>query len=395
MISFQKAYQTVLDSTRDFGEVVVPLSKVQGRVLTEDIIADRDFPPFDRATKDGIAIAYEAGRDSFAIKGIAAAGAPQLTLNDDHDCVEIMTGAVVPENADTVVMYEHLTIENNSARLTKAITKGQNIHIKGSDEAKGSIVLDKGSLITPAEIGILASVGKSEIRVKRNPKVTLFSTGDELVPINQKPLPHQIRQSNAHTMRTALLNWGIAAEIIHVDDKKPSIQQALEKALTSSDILLLSGGVSKGKYDYLPEVLEELGVKKLFHRVQQRPGKPFWFGQHSKSSTTVFGFPGNPTSTFANFHVYFMPWLNKCLGRPNDEIQVTLKESLENNTQLTRFIRAKGQVTEGQFQVDLVLGNGSGDLTSLAKANGFVQIEPQQIVQKGDMVRFIPTRRIV
>ena len=397
MISFEEAYQIVLSKTRDFGNVTVPLAKADGRILAENVVADRDFPPFDRATKDGIAIRFDQGTplDTFAIEGVAAAGSPQKELQSASGCYEIMTGAVLPKNSNTVVMYEHLDIRDGSAKIVKSVTKGQNIHYRGSDEAQGTVVLSEGTLVTAAEIGVLASIGKAELLVKKNPRITLFSTGDELVPVDQVPKPHQIRQSNSHTLRAALFENGIASEIIHIKDDRAKIEKALLSALETSEVLLVSGGVSKGKYDYLPEVLEGIGVQKYFHRVLQRPGKPFWFGEHTPSNTTIFGFPGNPTSTFANFHIYFRPWLNKCSGQANAKIQVFLEESFENTTNLMRFIRAKAHLRDGKMWGKLIDGNGSGDLTSLTKANGFIKVKPGQALENNEKVGFIPTRKII
>jgi len=397
MISFKEAYAIVLSTTYGFGDVLVPLSKVNGRILAEDILADRDFPPFDRATRDGIAIKVmdNKGIETYTVKGVAAAGSPQCNLQHEGDCYEIMTGAIVPHNANAVVMYEHLEIKDGKAKINQPVTKGQNIHVKGSDEPEGSVLLKAGTQITAAEIGILASVGKTGVWVKRNPKITLFSTGDELVPIEATPEIHQIRRSNSHALKGALLEHGIASNLVHVSDNKKNIKASLTAAMAASDVILLSGGVSRGKFDFLPEVLDELKVEKRFHKVTQRPGKPFWFGKHADSATTIFGFPGNPTSTFACFHVYFMPWLMQCYGYSHTEFQVALKEEFENTTDLTRFIGAAASVKEGQLQATLIQDNGSGDLASLTKANGFVVVDPKQKVVVGEKIRFIPTRRIL
>lgn len=398
MISFEEAMDLVLDSPISFGEEKVVLNKATGRVLAETIYADRDFPPFNRSTKDGIAINYSAiekGISEFSIEGISPAGSIQNDLVNLEACIEIMTGAVIPKNADTVIMYEHIKIENNKARLLKSVKKGQNIHQKGSDETKGAIVLNTGLKIDAAEIGILASVGKAEIMVKKLPKICLVSTGDELVAVNEIPKPHQIRQSNSHTLKAALLQQNILADTIHIADHKNTIKIALQNAIKQYDVLLLSGGVSKGKYDYLPEVFTEIGIEKIFHKVKQRPGKPFWFGSHKASKTTIFAFPGNPASSFANYQVYFKAWLNKSLGLPAKEITVILNEAFENTTDLTRFIRAKATIDSGKLVVSLIHGNGSGDLTSLSKANGFVVFDPNSNNKVGAVVPFIQTRSML
>ncbi|WP_394971967.1 molybdopterin molybdotransferase MoeA [uncultured Croceitalea sp.] len=398
MITYDKAKELVLANIQDFGIQKISLDKAIGHVLAEDVFADRDFPPFNRATKDGVAINYaalEKGIQSFPIQAIAAAGSPQKELKSSDKCIEIMTGAVVPTNTDTVVMYEHLEIEEDLVKLLKPVKKGQNIHIQGSDEAKGTIVLNKGTKIEAAEIGVLASVGKIEVLVKKMPKIVLVSTGDELVDVSETPRLHQIRKSNSHTLKAALLNETIVANAIHIADDKETTKSEILEALKQNDVLLLSGGVSKGKYDYLPKVFEELGVKKIFHRVKQRPGKPFWFGKHKETNTTIFAFPGNPASTFANYHIYFKPWLNLSLGLPESEITVILNERFENNTDLTRFIRAKVKMDSAKLIASLVLGNGSGDLTSLTKANGFVLLEPNKIYEAGAAVPFFSTRTIL
>lgn len=395
MITFQQAYDQVLNAATGFETESVALENAHGRILAEAIHADRDFPPFNRATKDGIAIQFRAGQKTFKIQEIAAAGMPQKTLKAQESCLEIMTGAIVPENADTIVMYEHIALENGEATLLQPVKQGQNIHYQGSDEPQDSLLLQPGIKITAAEIGVLASVGKAEIQVKKNPKVALFSTGDELVPITETPALHQIRQSNAHTLKAALSALLIPSTIIHVLDEKNAIKTALKEAIETYDVLVMSGGVSKGKYDFLPEVLEELGVTKYFHRVKQRPGKPFWFGKQEDKATTIFGFPGNPTSTFANFHVYFIPWLYRNWGLPTPEIQVFLEEDFENTTPLTRFIRAKTTIIDGQLSARLVHGNGSGDLTSLTMANGFVRVAPNEIKKQGEIIPFIPARTLL
>lgn len=399
LITFEEAYQKVLAHSQDYGTETAQLTKATGRILAEDIVADRDFPPFDRSTKDGIAITFEAiknGRTEFEVQGIIAAGVPKSKLDSISNCVEIMTGAVVPKNADTVVMYEHITIENGKATLHKIPVLGQNIHYKGGDEKKGAIVLQKNTTITAAEIGVLASVGKAEVLVKKLPKITLVSTGNELVEVHESPLPHQIRKSNMHSLSASLSTIGIAPNRLHLKDDEQEIHKALKKALQENDVLLLSGGVSKGKYDFIPAALASLGVEKVFHRVLQRPGKPFWFGVQKELGTVVFSFPGNPASTFANYHIYFKDWFNKTLGLPIPKIEVVLKTPIEVNGDLTRFLRANAQLENGKLMVELVSGNGSGDLTSLVKSNGFIKLLPKNGVYKeGTLVSFVATRSII
>jgi len=395
MISFDEAYGMVMHHTQDLGMETVELINSNGRTLAEDIFADRDFPPFDRATKDGIAINYAAivkGKKRLKIQGLASAGMPQQKLSDSNNCIEIMTGAVVSENTDTVIMYEHLDIQNGYALLKNKIVKGQNIHRKGSDVVAGSILLNSDILIGAAEMGVLASVGKSKVMVRKLPKICVISTGNELVKVSETPMPHQIRRSNTVSLVAALEKQQIIAERVHLKDNKESIRKELTHILKKYDVVLISGGVSKGKFDFIPEVMQSLDVKKIFHRVAQRPGKPFWFGVQENLKTTIFSFPGNPVSTFANYHIYFLPWLNISLGRAPKEDEVLLEESIEVKPYLTRFIQVKLKNKKGILWATVVRENGSGDLTSLALSDGFICLRPRATVYEiGEAVSFIRT----
>jgi len=377
MIVFEDAFEQVLQHTLDLGDETVVLSKSTGRILSEDIKADRDFPPFNRSTKDGIVIAFSAiekGITRFKIEGILSAGMPQQSLSTDTNCFEIMTGAVLPEQADTIVMYEQTEIKDGWATITSTPNKGQNIHRQGSDEQKGAILLKKGTPITAAVIGVLASVGKKEVSVKKLPKICVVSTGNELVEIHQIPLPHQIRKSNSLSLAAALEKIKITPKPLHIADDKDVIEKELEKAFLEFDVMMLSGGVSKGKFDFIPDALANLGIEKIFHRVAQRPGKPFWFGIQKERKKVVFSFPGNPVSTFANYHVYFLPWLKKSLGQEVEKQSVILGEAIQPHPSLTLFVQVSTQWKDGKLIAKTIKGNGSGDLVSLALADGFIRV---------------------
>ena len=395
VITFKEALIKVLEHPLDLGNEEVPLMQSNGRYLDEPIYADRDFPPFDRVTKDGIAINFDGviGIEKLQVEDVASAGMAQLSLQNLQNCVEVMTGAVLPKNTDTVIMYEHLTIKDGFVIINEAVTKGQNVHYKGSDESVGNKILTRGTRITPAEIGVLASVGKAKVMVKKVPKVCSIATGNELVDVNVIPEPHQIRKSNSLTMLTALSDFGIKGSSLHLLDDKKSIEEGLLAALHENNVLLLSGGVSKGKFDFIPEIMHALGVKKIFHRVAQRPGKPFWFGVHQEQKTIIFSFPGNPVSTYANYHLYFLPWLFASWGIERREYFGKLTTDLEIRTPLTRFIQVSSHWQDCCLHVTPVVENGSGDLTSLSHADGFICLEPREAMyEAGEQVRFIPTR---
>lgn len=394
MTPYSKAIEIVLSHPRDYGTEHIPLKKAVGRVLAQDVKADRDFPPFNRATKDGIALnfnAVENGRKAFEINGVLAAGTPAAVLEDQEACLEIMTGATVPYDADTVVMYEHIELNNGIATLKTIPEKGQNIHYRGSDIEKGEVVLQANTPITPAAIGVLASVGMVNVPVKKLPRVAVISTGNELVDIDMQPETHQIRRSNTYSLHAALSRLGIEPMMLHLQDDKDMIRQKLAYVVEELDVLLLSGGVSKGKFDHLPEVLQDIGIEKCFHRVLQRPGKPFWFGYHPIKGTIVFSFPGNPVSTYANYHLYFRPWLERCLGLDSRKKTVMIDQDISMSGTLTRFVRVTLNWEQGQLWASLVNANGSGDLISLAQADGLIQLDPEvEHYSKGALVPYHP-----
>ncbi len=314
MITVEKATNIILDHIVDFGQEEVALEASIGRVLKEKLTADRDFPPFHRVTMDGVAIRYDAyaeGLRAFYIQGLQAAGNPQEQLKNTTHCIEVMTGAMLPDRADTVIPYEQLEVYNGHANiLTETVKAGQNIHRLGEDRKASDMLVDANRVISSAEIGVAATVGKSRIKVAKLPKVVVVSTGDELVSVDEDPLPFQIRSSNVHQIRAILSSWGIEAELLHIRDDEAETFRALEKCVAYYDVIILSGGVSKGKLDFVPGALTRLDVKQLFHRVKQRPGKPFWFGM-VPDVVTVFALPGNPVSSFMCVHRYFVPWLRK------------------------------------------------------------------------------------
>lgn len=393
MISFEQAYARVMAHVRNFGTVTVPLEQAYGRTLAEAVRTDRNNPPFDRATKDGIAItsrAVEQGLTQFRVVGTIAAGTPRRTLTTETDCWEIMTGAVVPERTGAVVMYEHLQIDDGRAMVTVTPRAGQNIHRRGSDYPMGSLIMEPGQGIGVAELGALATVGQAEVLVRQRPTVAVISTGDELVDVTQTPQPYQIRRSNAYLLQGALRARGIGAALYHLPDEQATITAALQEWLATYDVLLLSGGVSRGKYDYLPEALEALGVASVFHRVAQRPGKPLWFGTQAQTRTTVFAFPGNPVSTAACFATYFVPWLSASTSTEYTPSDVLLDVPWVNDTELTHLIAARTEA-QGARRVALpVSGNGSGDLLSLIGTHGFLLVPPATYYPAGAVVRFFP-----
>ena len=365
-----------------------------GHVLAELIIADRDLPPFHRATMDGIAISFDeylSGVREFIIEGIQQAGHPQQTLRSTKSCLEIMTGAILPAGSDTVVRYEDITIKDNKAIVNVAIERNQSVHFRGIDTIANQNLLYPGIRLTAAEIAIIASVGKHEVDVFSVKPFSVVSTGDELVPIETEPQPWQIRQSNGVALASALSAMNIDANISHLPDDPKILEEELKSIIERHEVIILSGGVSKGKFDYVPAILEKLGIKKMFHHVQQRPGKPFWFG--TGGSKTVFALPGNPVSTFLCFHRYIKPWIEAGLGIKPKSTKAILAEDYTFKPDLTYFLQVKIDTSDGRLWAKPVTGEGSGDFVNLRNVDGFIELPSDRTeFKKGELFPYISFR---
>jgi molybdopterin molybdotransferase len=396
LISVQQANSIILNNTEDFGVETIHLTKSLNRILKENITADRDFPPFDRVSMDGIAISkalFDKGLRSFKIENVQAAGSEQITLKNPTNCIEAMTGAILSKNTDVVIPYEQISIENGIASVQiNAIDYFKNIHPQGFDQKKGTLLIEENTLITAAEIGVLATVGKATVKVAKQPKIAIIATGNELVDIDKNPASHQIRKSNVYTVMAMLNELNLEAELFHFNDNKEELLTEINQLLNCFDVLLFSGGVSKGKFDFLPQVFEELKVQKLFHSVQQRPGKPFWFGK--KEHKTVFAFPGNPVATFLNFIKYFKPWYLKSVGLPFEpKNYAILEEDFTFKAHLTYYLQVKISNKNGTLIAKPIAGKGSADLTNLLEADGFLELNAEQIeFKKGSVLPFLPYR---
>jgi molybdopterin molybdotransferase len=379
MITVEEAEKIILEQATDYGAEIVPFEEALGRVLAENIVADRDLPPFNRVTMDGVAINFEAienGVSTFRIRASQAAGDEPVDIEEHTECVEIMTGAMLPGSTDTVIRYEDLELRAGLATLTTdEIRRGQNIHYKGKDKKQDDLVAAIGETVTPAIISLVASVGESELRVKKMPRVAILSSGNELVDVHQSPGPFQIRKSNNHTIKAVLKQHGVNADMFHLPDNEAIIKEQLKICLENYDVLLLSGGVSMGKFDHIPRALESLEVAQLFHKVAQRPGKPFWFGKHP-AGQLVFAFPGNPVATFMCLHRYFLPWLHSSLGmKERPRLRAVLSNRVSFHFPLKYFLQVKLHFSEFcQLMATPVEGNGSGDFANLADTDAFMEL---------------------
>ena len=382
MLTVEEATRLIMAHSAQWGTTSVPFSEGLGHILAEPISADRDFPPFTRVSMDGIAIDYNAfanGQRHFPIQGTQAAGMPALRLNQPQACLEVMTGAILPEGTDTVIRYEDLELRDGSAvLLIEDIRKGQNAHLQGTDRRKGAEIVPAGTLLGPAELGVAATVGQVFLTVKKLPRIAIVATGDELVPVETQPEPYQIRTSNIYALQGLFRSWHLPADLLHITDNREEIVKKLRATLDNYEVIVLSGGVSAGKFDFVPEVLKELGVQQVFHKVQQRPGKPLWFG--TAPGKTVFALPGNPVSSFMCAIRYVQPWLRANLGLPPPApLYAVLEEDYTFNPSLTFFLQVKlRSLPNGQLSALPEAGKGSGDLANLANADGFLELPLSQ-----------------
>ena len=391
MISVDEATQLVMSTAKGYGIEQINLSEGIGRVLMEDWHCDRDLPPYDRVTMDGIALNYAGslGQETIAVAGVVAAGDPSTRLDDVSQCLEVMTGAMLPDGTDTVIRYEDIEIVDGRAKINASYAQNQNIHWQGEDRKQGDLLVPAGTQLSASEIGVGASIGKSVIKVSRLPKTIVISTGNELVEVNETPKPHQIRRGNVYRIQATLSHLGISCDTAHINDDKEQTIEKLLSILQSYDLIIMSGGVSKGKFDYLPGALATCGVEKLFHKVAQRPGKPLWFGVHPDGAT-VFALPGNPVSSFMCLMTYGINWIKKSSGlTPNVNPVAILNEDVHFKPDLTYFLEVKmSNGEDGKVYAKPARGNGSGDLANLLNGDAFIRLpQGRDHFKKGEIFR--------
>lgn len=378
MIDVDKALQIILSHCPPPQSQAVTLEQAFGRILRENIYADRDFPPFHRVAMDGIALRHEAfqqGRRVFAIAGQAWAGAPPPALPHPNACLEVATGAMLPEGTDTVIPYEQITLTGKEAQVaSESVQPYQNVHLQGLDRRSGDLLLSPGIRISAAELATLATVGKQEVVVSRRLRIAVVATGDELVPVGTTPLPWQIRRSNPYALTALLRNEAEEIDVFHWKDDYNLVEKNAKEILTEYNVVLFSGGVSAGKKDFLPEIFQSIGVKIPFHKVAQRPGKPLLFG-YTDAGATLFALPGNPVSAFLCTCKYVLPWLRKAQGDAETrEESAVLTTPLTFKPDLTWFVPVSVENNNGRLLATPHPGHGSGDLANLQEADGFLEL---------------------
>lgn len=361
----------------------LPVGQCAGAVLRENIYAERDQPPFDRVAMDGVALCSSAtagGRRRFRVQAAQAAGDAQTALTSADHCIEVMTGAVLPGGCDTVVPVESVRTANGFVELNEGITPAPwgNVHRRASDRPQGSLLLSVGNVLHAPEIAVAASAGMARVRVSSQPAIVVVSTGNELVEPGDPIAPHQIRRSNAYAVAAALRQRGfqrVADD--HVPDDAELLRERLKRQLKTHEVMILSGGVSMGRYDLVPETLEAIGVSCLLHGVAQRPGRPMWYGT-STDGRSVFALPGNPVSTLVCLSRYVVPALYHAMGMPPTAPErVALAAPIPWPKSMTGFIPVRLSRDEwGRPWATPCPTNGSGDFSALALTDGFVEVPP-------------------
>jgi molybdopterin molybdotransferase len=393
MITYQEALQIVLSQSKNWGTESLALEDSLGRVLDEQIYADRDYPPFNRSAMDGIAINLkdwnEGIRTFYIVEQILAGQKSQFKL-DKGQCYKIMTGAAVPQSADCVIRIEDLKLEKNNAEIIKEINvkQFQNIAKQGEDYKKGDKILTVNQhIINPPLVSLLASLGKSQVKVKKTPSVTIISTGDEIKGIESSIDSFSIRDSNSYALIAFFQQYKITGiNKMAVKDEKKQMYEAIKNGL-KSQILVISGGVSAGEADYVPEILKELGTTQLFHKVQLKPGKPIWFGKNGE--TIVFALPGNPFSVQVGFKIFIEPFLRKSFGLDtNTDFLLPMSTERIKKVSFDEFFPIKITLN-GCAEIEPVKFNGSGDISASFKADGIgFQPASTEKLLKGEITSF-------
>ncbi len=359
----------------------LPLNQSVGFWLAEDISSSLHLPPFDNSAMDGYAVSGRHAR--YLIKGEVAAGDTGNKQLNDGEALRIFTGGKVPENTTAVIMQEKTDVTGKTLLIEDSLQEGQNIRKKGSELEQHQQVFSKGKQLTPATVGLIASLGVASVKVYLKPRVSLISTGNELIPPGQPLKEGQIYESNSWAIESVLNQYGFAGiEKEHVRDDYQATKEVISKHLASSDLLLLSGGISVGDYDFVKQALEENGVEQIFYKVAQKPGKPLYFGK--KDHQFIFALPGNPASSLTCFYLYVLPFLQRMSGAIETgllKVRASLHQDFELKGDRPAFLKARLDRQE----VSILDGQSSSMIHSLALANSLALIQPGKTL-RGDSV---------
>jgi molybdopterin molybdotransferase len=367
----------------------VALLEAAGRVLGENVAADRDYPPVARSVRDGFAVRAADLPGEMRVIGEVRAGEAFDGEMQPGEAVEIMTGAPLPRGADAVVMVEHVKVTGDRVNVPRALEHGENVSARGGEARRDEVLLERGRRLGFAEVALLATVGRPRVRVFRKPEVAILATGDEIVEVDQIPRDYQIRNSNAQALAVQVIRAGGCPRILPVaPDLYAGTRELVEQGLRS-DLLLLSGGVSAGKYDLVERVLGDLGAEFFFDRVLIQPGQPLVFGQ--TQGKFFFGLPGNPASTMVTFEIFARSAVELLGGQSESMLALPLSKltgEVRQKTGLTRFLPAI--LSRDGSEITPIRWQGSGDVPALARANAFLVTYPdRESWSAGDLIRIL------
>ena len=401
MLSYEDARSLVFEHVKPLGKRNCPLTESQGLALSEDILAPHELPLFDNSAVDGYAVqsadlvgASRKNPVRLNKLGYIAAGDSRQERMNSGQCLQIATGAPLPPGADAVVMKEDIELNESFVYFTQAIPKTQNVRNQGEDIPEGRIMIPAGTLIGPAQIAALATFGYSQVPVHRRPKVSIVSTGSELVDIVGQPQAGQIRESNRFMLAGMVKQESCELlKISMVPDLPQLLKEAFEEAL-QADVTLISGGMSVGDKDFARPILKDLGVEEIFWKIKFKPGKPLFFGRRSK--TWIFGLPGNPASSYVLFEEFVRPVLRKMMGRrilEESMVKAILDVPITKTYKRQHFMRGVLHVVNGEFRVRPLTFQGSHSIGSMVRSNALIRVEADsQALPVGSKVSVRPLR---
>lgn len=397
MTTVKEALDIIINNATPLGSQMIPAEKAISYVPVNDVVADRPLPPFNRVAMDGFAVkSTDFTSEDVELKniGLIQTGVASDIIVQSGEAAQIMTGAPCPEGADAVVKVESSEVVDDKVRLHEEKMKpGLNIAQKGEDKAEGDILISSGTPLSTNGVAICTSVGLAEIEVYKKPSVKIISTGTEIIPPSQSPLPHQIRDCNSFTLRTMCGQYNLVNEFLGIGEDDPEILGNMIQQGLEADILILSGGVSMGEYDLIPSLLMKNGVENLIYKVKVKPGKPLWFGKTS-NGTFVFGLPGNPVSVQTCFRIFVEPLIKKLSGWSNPFhkfIRLPLSEDATSKTPREHYMPGRLKVTDAATFIEPVIIKGSGDFSNFVSSEGVFKFPTEKRwMNAGDIVDFLP-----
>lgn len=385
MVSVEEAFRKIGEITNCLSSVEMELKDATGFVLAEDYVSTLSFPPYDQSAMDGYALNNSENQSEFKVVAEIKAGdsGEKVQLKSGEAC-RIFTGAMLPKNAFAIVKQEDVYRELDTIKLSKSIENGENIRLTGEQIKSGEVAVKKYTVLNPGAIGFLSTLGLKSVRVFRKPKISIIATGNELVDAGGKLKMGEIYESNSNTLLSALQVYGFKADTAVIKDSYELIRGKIEKAIASNDVVLITGGISVGDYDFVGKILGDLNVEEIFYKVKQKPGKPLFFGK--KGNTIIFALPGNPAAVLTSFYLYVLHALAHLTGRKTPFLiqkKLKLDVNFDKSPNLTLFLKGKME----NDSVSILPAQSSAMLSSFIEADCLIKLEENRTSwQKNDLV---------